>query len=174
MGDAPAVVRVFWPHPSLPRISSEAGKDARTRAGRKTEGPRSCCAGGGARTPAEATTPTTATGLDPPCPPSTSSSRARCRRKRSKTAVARVVTLHVVAEERGGGYDDGYGDGYGGEDARLRARWWLRRRRETAVGPADGVGSSLEGATADAEEGEEGRRMGALRREGDVWGCRGA
>ena len=38
MGDAPAVVRVFWPHPSLPRISSEAGEDARS-AGTEDEGP---------------------------------------------------------------------------------------------------------------------------------------
>ena len=38
MGDAPAVVRVFWPHPSLPRISSEGGEDARS-AGTEDEGP---------------------------------------------------------------------------------------------------------------------------------------
>jgi len=30
MGDAPAVVRVFWPHPSLPRISGVGGEDARS------------------------------------------------------------------------------------------------------------------------------------------------
>ena len=30
MGDAPAVVRVFWPHPSLPRISGVGGGDARS------------------------------------------------------------------------------------------------------------------------------------------------
>ena len=32
------MVRVFWPHPSLPRISSEAGEDARS-AGTEDEGP---------------------------------------------------------------------------------------------------------------------------------------
>ena len=30
MGDTPAVVRVFWPHPSLPRISGVGGEDARS------------------------------------------------------------------------------------------------------------------------------------------------